>query len=149
MIRRARPLVLLAFAVVALSGCFSGEPKVAVVDQVGAEQAQALAATESGGAASPAPGGGGGETLTFVGVDIAYESAPDTAPAGSLTFELDNQGGIVHNVVIDEVGTDPIVEAPAGETATGNATLEPGSYTYYCSIAGHRAAGMEGTLEVQ
>ncbi len=150
MIRRARPVILIAFTAFALTGCFSGEPKVAVADQVGAEQAQALAAAEQG--ATPAPGGGGGEggeSVPFVAVDIAYEEAPEQVPAGALTFALDNQGAIEHNVVIEELGDQVVVTALGGESATGNVTLEPGSYTYYCSIAGHRAAGMEGSLEAQ
>jgi len=38
-----------------------------------------------------------------------------------------------------------IVHANPGETATGTVRLEPGTYTYYCSIPGHKAA-MTGVL---
>lgn len=89
------------------------------------------------------------DALLFVAVDIAYEEAPPTATAGDLTFALDNQGAIVHNVVIEELGDQLVVEAQGGETAVGDVSLDAGSYTYYCSIPGHREAGMEGTLEVQ
>ena len=36
-----------------------------------------------------------------------------------------------------------------GGTSTVSATLKPGSYTFYCSVDGHRAAGMVGTLTVK
>jgi len=54
---------------------------------------------------------------------------------------------VEHDLVIDEF--DAHVYAGAGETAEGGFTAgEPGSYPYYCSIEGHRDAGMEGTLIV-
>lgn len=90
------------------------------------------------------------DAAVFVAVDIDYSEAPETLPAGEVTVAIDNQGAIVHNVVFEELGDAVIVEAAGGETAVGTVTVEAGqTYTYYCSIPGHRAAGMEGALTVE
>lgn len=109
----------------------------------------------AGGEAAAAGGGGGGaeevpaDALVFVGTDeLVFSEAPETAPGGEQTFVLTSEGGLLHNVVVDEVSSQPIVEAEGGETEQGTATLRPGAYTYYCSIPGHREAGMEGELDV-
>lgn len=86
------------------------------------------------------------DAQVFVAVDIDYADAPSTATAGTATWALRNDGAILHDVTIDEL--DIKVEAPGGETVVADVSLEPGSYTYYCSVPGHRAAGMEGTIEV-
>jgi cytochrome c oxidase subunit II len=55
---------------------------------------------------------------------------------------------ILHDFTIDEL--DAHVAAAAGETATGGLRAdEPGGYTFYCTVRGHRSAGMEGTLVVE
>jgi plastocyanin len=55
---------------------------------------------------------------------------------------------ILHDFTIDEL--DAHVAVDAGETATGGLRAdEPGSYTFYCTVPGHREAGMEGTLLVE
>lgn len=55
---------------------------------------------------------------------------------------------ILHDFTIDEL--EAHVAADAGETATGGLRAdEPGSYTFYCTVSGHREAGMEGTLVVE
>lgn len=55
---------------------------------------------------------------------------------------------ILHDFTIDEL--DAHVAADRGETEEGGFTAdEPGRYTYYCTVAGHRDAGMEGTLVVE
>lgn len=102
---------------------------------------------------SPARNGAEGEDAAasqarFVAVDIAFEAAPDSLAAGTQTFELVNNGDVPHNVTIEELDDGPVVEADPGATATGEVELEAGSYTYYCSVPGHREAGMEGSLDV-
>lgn len=86
--------------------------------------------------------------VMFVAIDIDYEHAPGSLPPGSHTIELINDGALPHTVTIEELDDRDVVEASGGGTATGEVELEPGSYTYYCSVPGHREAGMEGTLEV-
>lgn len=91
--------------------------------------------------------GGGAElpedAVIWVADDIEYLEAPESASAGEVTIGLDNQGGIVHDVTIDEL--DVHVEAPGGETASETYEIEPGTYEYYCSVPGHRSS-MNGEI---
>ncbi len=97
-------------------------------------------------------GAGGGEVAVtepvFVAIDIAYESAPDVLPTGSVDVRLVNNGAIVHNVVIEELNDEVILEADGGGTDQNTVEFDAGEYTYFCDIPGHREAGMEGTLTV-
>jgi plastocyanin len=115
----------------------------------GGDEGDTGGATEAAGNATEATTGGadaGGQTLNFVSADIEYTSAPSAASSGEATVVLDNQGQLEHYVVIDELGLE--VEAEGGESAEGSVALEPGTYTYYCKVPGHREAGMEGELTV-
>lgn len=91
-----------------------------------------------------------GETVTVRSVTIGpYEDVPETVPAGEVTFRLEQEDpDAPHDFRIDELdeGTDVLEE---GETDEFTVDLESGTYTYYCSVPGHREAGMEGELEVE
>lgn len=141
-----RPLRIIVTVVTGLllTGCLSSEPKVAEIQQVTAEQRAEMQATESAGGGAA----GGGGPATWVAVDIDYSEAPDEVTAGEVEVELVNEGAILHNVVIEELNDETILEAEGGEADSGTVQLEPDTYTYYCDVAGHRAAGMEGTLTV-
>jgi plastocyanin len=87
------------------------------------------------------------------------------SPAGKLTYDpptLSVSTGIYAVTLVDGSNTqhtldfdDPaatsseLVVNEAGQTQTGRVFFaEPGTYTYYCAIEGHRAAGMFGTVTV-
>lgn len=87
------------------------------------------------------------DAIVFTAVDIDFVEDQQQAPADEAAFVLANEGNIVHDLTIDELGVH--IVANPGERVVADVTLQPGTYTYYCSVPGHQAAGMEGTLEVQ
>lgn len=107
-------------------------------------------------AASPAasqPEDGGGQTavvgsseVSVVGTEFAFDPDELVLSPGA-TITLDNQGAVIHNMEIEgEAGF--LIEAQAGQSASGTIDIDPGEYVIFCSIPGHREAGMEGTLTV-
>ena len=82
-------------------------------------------------------------------VALVFQPEQLTASAGEVTFELTAEPSVRHTLAIEGVDSgEPIVEAEAGQTVTGSASLDAGTYTIFCNVPGHREAGMEGTLEV-
>lgn len=79
--------------------------------------------------------------------ELAFEPDELSAAAGEITVELTSEDATNHTFVIEN-GDQQVVAADGGETATGTVTLEPGTYTFFCDVPGHREAGMEGTIEV-
>jgi plastocyanin len=71
------------------------------------------------------------------------------ARAGTVTITFTNTSPLEHNVTIAE-GTKVLGATPTfvGGSKTLTLTLKAGKYTFYCSVPGHRQAGMEGTLNV-
>ena len=89
--------------------------------------------------------------VVVTGTDaLAFEPDAFTVPASEeITVELTSEPGVDHDFVIEELSDELVVHADAGETATGTFTIDdPGTYTVYCAVPGHREAGMEATLEV-
>ena len=66
-----------------------------------------------------------------------------------MTITMANMSPVEHNVTVAE-GTKVLGATPTfnGGTRTLTLKLKPGKYTFYCSVPGHRQAGMEGTLNV-
>jgi uncharacterized cupredoxin-like copper-binding protein len=71
--------------------------------------------------------------------------------AGKVTFAVTNAGKIQHDLVVSGPGVKGQAKTPlidGGKTAKLTVTLGAGSYTLYCSVPGHRAAGMVAKLTV-
>jgi plastocyanin len=80
---------------------------------------------------------------------LSYDTKALSAPAGTVTITMTNMSPVEHNVTIAE-GSKVLGATPtfAGSSKTVTVKLKPGKYTFYCSVPGHRQAGMEGTLTV-
>jgi len=104
------------------------------------------ASPEASPSASPVAGEG---DVTIVMVDIAFEPAEFTIAADTdVVVSLHNEGVLEHNFVIDEldIATELV---PGGGSTTVTINAPAGTYEYYCSVPGHREAGMVGTLTVE
>jgi plastocyanin len=101
----------------------------------------------AGASATPPAGGStSGPSLTIVSQNTAFSTRTLDAPSGQVTVTLDNEDPFVHNFTIDALGVK--VEAKGNQTSSGSFDAPPGTYEFYCSIPGHKAAGMVGTLTV-
>lgn len=110
---------------------------------------------DSGRLATAVRAAGGGTAVEKNGVisipadpngQLAYTYAKATGTAGPATIAMPNRSGTGHDIVIDGLGKGAVVSKGV---SSFKATLKPGKYTYYCSVPGHRAAGMQGTLTVR
>jgi uncharacterized cupredoxin-like copper-binding protein len=115
-----------------------------------------------------------GETPAAATVDVGLEEfavnpAQDTVDAGTLTFNVSNDGAIPHNFLViktdlasdalptanaqvDEGQVDVVASIPdyaAGETEEVSVDLEPGSYVLICNVAGHYDSGMRAGFTVE
>lgn len=114
------------------------------------------------------------ELITLVATDIAFDKTNLEVEAGRpVRITLDNQGVLEHDFSIQEIPTSGeilegssetddhdmghVTESPDVHVAamTGNShaveftPAEAGEYEYYCTVSGHREAGMVGTLTVR
>lgn len=117
----------------------------------------APSAAEQSGEAASKPGAkakeAGGTTLTEAANpegQLSYTNKSLTAKAGRITIDFSNSSPLMHNMTIAQgstvIGATPTFQ---GGTKTLTLDLKPGKYVFYCSVPGHREAGMEGTLTVQ
>lgn len=135
-------LVAIALALFGLAACGDDDD-----DDGGDETAAETTTTET---TAGGGGGAGGAVELSTSEGISYDQPSAEAPAGTVTVTYDNQADIPHDVTIEdesgqELGATDVI---TGSTAETTVDLAPGTYTFYCSVPGHRDQGMEGTLTV-
>lgn len=129
-----RCALALALAVTTLTACGGGQPEGRSVT-LGPGQPLRVSANE----------------YRFDPAIVTVAGAP-AAPAGSrLEITLRNTGSLAHNLIVldgeQERGGTPSM--PSGDRRTASVELEPGSYTYVCTVGDHRELGMEGELTIR
>jgi plastocyanin len=102
---------------------------------------------------SEAGAGGPGGTLKLAADEsaLAFDKTELTSKPGKVTIDFDNPSSIPHNVEVETEGGEVLggTETIASTEEKATVELEPGTYTFFCSVPGHREAGMEGTLTVK
>ena len=94
---------------------------------------------------------GGGTTLELAADPdggFSFDKKTLEAPAGTITIHLTNDASIPHDIAVEGNGVDEVSDTVTDGETSLTVDLEPGTYTFYCSVPGHRAGGMEGTLTV-
>ncbi len=82
---------------------------------------------------------------------LKFQATSFTAKAGIVQINYVSKDGN-HTLTFDPPGPTPpgfLLNVPANGTVTRKVILKPGTYTMYCTLPGHRAAGMQATLTVQ
>lgn len=134
---------LTAVAAIGLSACGSSSDGSA---------AAPAATTTAETATTPAPSSGAGSSLTLTadpGGALKFDTTTLSAKAGTVTITLDNPSSVPHAIAVEGDGVDQDGETvQEGGTSTVTVTLKAGTYTFYCPVPGHEAAGMKGTLTV-
>ncbi|HEV7399859.1 MAG TPA: plastocyanin/azurin family copper-binding protein [Solirubrobacterales bacterium] len=150
--KKVATLLALALASVALVACgsSSSSDSSSTTSTSGGESTSG--ATSGGGKEESS--GGGGSTVSFEadpGGELAYTTTKATAKAGKVTIDFKNPQALTHDVAIEdssgkEVGATELIAS--GEDST-TVDLKPGTYHFFCTVPGHREAGMEGVLTVK
>lgn len=81
---------------------------------------------------------------------LKFDKKTLKAEAGKVTLVMKNPAVLPHNIAIKGPGIKTALGKIVlkGGTSTVSATLKKGTYTFFCSVPGHEAAGMKGTLKV-
>lgn len=143
-----------ARAVMAISAVLVlGATSMAVATSARKKHDRAASATpETSSSKAPGSSSAAG-TLTLTADpsgQLRFDRTSLSARPGSVKIDFVNRSPTAHNVTVEgggrTVGSTPTI---TGSTAALTVELKPGTYTYYCSVPGHRQAGMQGTLTVQ
>ena len=130
----------------------------ASADARGPDKGLLATAVEAPGAGKPAVEKGGKLAIDAnPGGQLAYTTTKAVGTAGPVTVTMANNSSVSHNIAFEAGENGATAKGPkiaASPFITKGSTsvklaLKPGKYTFFCEVAGHRQAGMYGTLTVK
>jgi len=81
---------------------------------------------------------------------LKFLASSASAKTGKVTLRMKNASSVPHDIAVKGGGVNQIgAVVSGGGVSSVNVSLPPGTYTFYCSVDGHEAAGMKGTLTVK
>jgi plastocyanin len=149
------PIAVLATGVLLLlAGCGSSSSSSSSSSASTPTQAPATSATTASTPAASSGGEGASSSLSVAANpegQLKFDKTSLTAKAGKVTIDFANMSSIGHNMTVESSAGKVEGATPTFEGGSKSVTLnlKPGTYKFFCSVPGHRQAGMEGTLTVQ
>lgn len=144
--RNRTPLLLAAIAAAAFSA-------FALAACGGDEDEETIAAptTTTEGATGATGATGKAQAVEVSETEYAFDPANPKVKAGTVTFDVKNDGQIAHNLEVEGDGVEEELEQDLQPGDSGELTvdLQPGTYEWYCPIGDHAEQGMEGELTVE
>jgi plastocyanin len=143
-------LILASIALVACGSDSSDDTSATT----GGETTSESGAESGGGNEAQGKSAGSAAVVDFEadpGGGIAYTTDSATAKAGNVTIDFTNPQPLTHDVAIEDSSGKTIGQTDLIAEGSDSAPvkLKSGEYTFYCTVPGHREAGMEGTLTVK
>jgi plastocyanin len=140
----------LLLVLLALAGCGGSGSSSSTTSSAPAQPAT----TSSTAASTPASAASTGGAINLAADPsgaLKFNTTSLTAKAGKVTVDFTNSSPLAHNVTIASSSGAVLGATPTFQGGTKSLTLnlKPGTYTFYCSVPGHRQAGMQGTLVVK
>ena len=148
------PIIAVAIASLALglAACGSSSKSSSTASSAAPASSTSASSSASSSSSSAAPAGGGSALTQAADPSgaLKFTQSSLTAKAGKVTITFTNSSMVPHNLTIEQ-GSSVVGATPtfSGGSKTLSVTLKAGTYTFFCSVDGHRAAGMQGTLTVQ
>jgi plastocyanin len=142
-----------ALAGLAVAGCGSSSKSSSSTTPAATPTTSSSATTSSSpsstAAAAPAPAAALKLAANSEG-QLKFEASTLAAKAGRVTIEFTNAAPLAHNVTVGTASGSVLGATPTftGGSRTLTLNLKAGTYKFFCTVPGHRAAGMEGTLTV-
>jgi plastocyanin len=139
-------LILAALALVACGSSSSDSSSTESKSQSGTSTESGEGSAEGGSAGSAAA-----LDIEAAPSGLAFATETAEAKAGKVTVNFTNPQPLTHDVAIEDSSGKTIGKTELIAEGSDSATvdLKPGEYTFYCTVPGHREAGMEGTLTVK
>lgn len=144
----------LLVGLLALAGCGSSSNSTSSSASAPPASSTPASATETPSTPAQAPASGSGQTQSLEANpegQLKYNKTSLTAKAGKVSIDFTNMSPEDHNMTIASASGSVVGATPTfqGGSKTLTLNLKPGTYKFFCTVPGHRAAGMEGTLTVQ